>query len=243
MTLRRAALLPACALPALTLAACATTAERSARIGAQGVRQIAPAGTIDVSRPNPDIRVRRAVVVRDGELSAAAVELQNKGSRAQALVPLVIDVRDRRDKSIYRNDAVGLQPSLQQVALVPAGRSIWWVNDQLLGATAPRAVHAKVGAARTVARAPRITLQNVHFTSDAAGRYLTGTVVNATGRLQSNVPVFAVALRGDRVVAAGRSLVPKLPVTSPKPVHFRLIFIGDPSGARIALTTAPTIVR
>ena len=83
----------------------------------------------------------------------------------------------------------------------------------------------------------------MHFETDAAGTYLTGTVHNRSHALQRDVPVFAVAQRGGRVVAAGRALIPKLPATpGPKPVHFRLLFVGSPSGAKVTLTVAPTAV-
>jgi hypothetical protein len=54
--------------------------------------------------------------------------------------------------------------------------------------------------------------------------------------------VFAVALKGDKVVAAGRALVPKvLPGDPAKKPRFRLYFIGDPKGAKIDVTVAPNV--
>jgi hypothetical protein len=97
-----------------------------------------------------------------------------------------------------------------------------------------------VGAAKAAAAPPKVTLSGVHFEGDATGRYLTGTVVNGSHATLRNVPVFAVALKGKKVVAAGRALVAKLPAAgAPKPTHFRLFFVGEPRGARLALTVAP----
>ena len=228
---------------ASVLGGCESNQERSARIDAHGHEQIA-GGTIGTIRvENPTVKVRRAVIVRGaGGGSAAAIELRT-GGRAQANVPVQIDVRDAHGRSVYRNDTVGLQPSLQHLALIPPGRSVWWVDDQLLGATAPASVRAHVGTAQAIRRVPHIALSGVHFETDAAGTYLTGTVHNRSHVLQRDVPVFAVAQRGDRVVAAGRALVPKLPATpGPKSVHFRLLFVGSPSGAKVTLTVAPTAV-
>ena len=82
----------------------------------------------------------------------------------------------------------------------------------------------------------------MHFDSDATGRYLTGTVVNPSRSVLHDVPIFAVALKGSKVVAAGRALVPKVPAKgSPKKVVFRLFFVGDPRGARVQLTVAPNV--
>jgi hypothetical protein len=59
------------------------------------------------------------------------------------------------------------------------------------------------------------------------------------------MPIFAVALRGGRVVAGGRALVPNLPVSSaavkPKPTAFRIYLVGAPAGAHIELTAVPTV--
>jgi hypothetical protein len=56
------------------------------------------------------------------------------------------------------------------------------------------------------------------------------------------MPIFAVALRGGRIVAAGRALVPNLPASAGKPTGFRIYLVGSPAGARIELTPAPTVL-
>jgi hypothetical protein len=144
-------------------------------------------------------------------------------------------VRGAGGKSVYRNDLRGLQPALQHAALVPAGRSVWWVNDQLLGVTEASAVKARVGRGTAVSAAAKVSLTGVELGGDGV---LTGSVVNGADALQRDVPVFAVALRGSRVVAAGRALVPK--AKPHKPARFRLFFVGNPKGARLQLTVAPT---
>jgi hypothetical protein len=223
------------------LSACESTAEKSARIAAEGRDAVQAAGTLKI-RPNAEVRVARAVVVRGaGGAVAAAVEVRNTGGRAQRDVPVLINVRGAHGASLYQNDAVGLQPALQRLATVRAGASAWWVNDQVTVASVPRSVRARVGAAPSAARVPRVRVTGVHFEGDSTGRYLTGTVVNPSRRVLRNVPIFAVALKGSRVVAAGRAIVPKLPAArSPKKVVFRLFFVGEPRGARIALTVAPS---
>jgi hypothetical protein len=224
----------------LALSACQSTADRSARIAGEGRRKVQAGSRLEI-RPNGDVRVGRAVVIRGaGGAVAAAVELRNRSAQAQADVPVLIDVRDARGTSVYRNDAVGLQPALQRVALVRGHASAWWVNDQLLGAQAPRSVKARVGAAgRSGAHAPRIALRAMHFEGDATGRFLTGVVVNPLRTTLRGLAIFGVALRGQRVVAAGRALVPKLPPAGTRrQTTFRLFFVGDPRGAHVSLTVA-----
>jgi hypothetical protein len=222
------------------LSACESTADKSARIAEQGRAAVQASGTLKIRR-NADVRVARAVVVRGvGGAVAAAVEVRNTGGRAQRDVPVLIDVRDRHGASLYKNDAVGLQPALQRLATLRGRHSAWWVNDQVTVASAPKSVRARVGAAPFTTRIPRVRVTDVHFDGDSTGRYLTGTVVNPSRRVLRNVPIFAVALKGSRVVAAGRALVPKLPAAgAPKKVVFRLFFVGEPRGARIVVTVAP----
>jgi hypothetical protein len=240
--IRRATAVVVVLAGATGVTACESTADKSAQIAREGKKAVQDAGTLAIRR-STDLRVARAVVIRGtGGAVAAAVEVRNRGARAQRDVPVLIDVRDAKGGSLYKNDAVGLQPALQRLASVRAHKTSWWVNDQVTVASSPRSVMARVGAAPPAAAVPDVTLKDVHFASDATGRYLTGTVVNPSKAILRNVPVFAVALRGARVVAAGRALVPKLPAAGArKPTHFRLFFVGDPRGARVALTVAPTV--
>jgi hypothetical protein len=232
----------ALALAGLALAGCESNYARNDRAAREGKRLMASAGTVTLGATNRDVHVERALVVGGAGQLAAVVELRNSGSRPQAGVPLQIDVKGAGGKSVYRNDLDGLQPALQHAALVPPGRSVWWVDDQLLGVTSASGVSARVGRGADVASVPRVTLQGVEFTRDSDGAYLTGTVDNRSGRVQLNLPIFAVALRGKGVVAAGRALVAKAPLAGAgKPARFRLIFVGNPKGARLQLTVAPAV--
>ena len=233
----------ACVLLAVAagVSACESTADKSAKIAAEGRKAVSASETLKI-KPSAELRVARAVVVRgDGGAVAAAVEVRNRGASEQRDVPVLIDVRDAKGASLYKNDTVGLQPALQRLASVRSRQTAWWVNDQVTAAGASR-VRARVGAAPVAkpGSVPRVRVTGAHFDGDATGRYLTGTVVNPSRAVLTNVPIFAVALKGTRVVAAGRALVPKLPAAgSPKKVVFRLFFVGDPRGARVQLTVAP----
>ncbi len=84
------------------LSACESTADKSARIAAAGRDAVQAAGTLKI-RHNAEVRVARAVVVRGaGGAVAAAVEVRNAGARAQRDVPVLIDVRDARGASLYK---------------------------------------------------------------------------------------------------------------------------------------------
>jgi hypothetical protein len=225
---------------AAALSACESTQTKSARIAREGREAFQANRTLTVRR-SADVRVERTAIVRGaGGAIAAAVELRNAGARARRDVPVVIDVRSRGGTSLYKNDVVGLQPALQRLASLRAHGTAWWVNDQVTAASAPRRVVAEIGTAPAAAAIPALAIEDPHFDSDATGRYLTATVTNPTNKIFKQVPVFAVALKGTRVVAAGRAFVAKLlPASARKPAAFRIYFVGDARGARVALTIAP----
>jgi hypothetical protein len=120
----------------------------------------------------------------------------------------------------------------------------------VLASGTPSSVNVRIGAAGSTTRATAapasagVQVEGVHSGSDpVAGPYLAGSVVNHTGVAQHNMPIFAVALRGGRVVGAGRALVPSLSASAAgAPTVFRIYLVGSsPSGARIELTPAPSV--
>jgi hypothetical protein len=62
---------------------------------------------------------------------------------------------------------------------------------------------------------------------------------------QIKLTIYCVAIKGGRVVAAGRANVPILPPAAKagKPTHFAIFFIGDPRGAQLVLSAPPTVLR
>ena len=90
---------------------------------------------------------------------------------------------------------------------------------------------------------PQVQVSGVTLGSqELVGPYVEAHVVNHSGVAQHNMPVFAVALRGTRVVAAGRALVPSLAASgAASSTSFRVYLVGSPAGARIELTPAPVV--
>lgn len=235
---------------ALILSGCESTESESAKLGREGAKLIAGAGTVGLGGSNRAVHVGQVALVQGSGRTAAVVQLTNTGAGAQADVPVLIDVRSPRGASLYRNDIQGLEPSLQQMPLLRGHASGWWVDDQVLASGKPGSVKVRVGDAKGApARASAagasagVQVSTTGLGSDVAGPYLAGEVVNHTGVAQHNMPIFAVALRGGRVVAGGRALVPNLPVSSAtvKPTAFRIYLVGAPAGAHIELTAVPTV--
>src|SRR5262249_13204015 len=183
-------------------------------------------------------------VLKDENGAAAIVALRNTSAREQVQVPVAIDVKGAHGTSLFRNDAPGLEPTLIAAPLIGPHRTFLWVNDQINAAQPPTAVVAKVGPARAKApaRLPRIVVEPGGLADDpASGVYATGRVKNDSRIVQRKLVLFAVARKAGKVVAAGRGQIKKLnPGRHAKDTIF---FIGNPRGAKIAITAPPSTLE
>jgi hypothetical protein len=238
---RPAAALAATVAVALGASGCQTTQELSAKIARRLGHQSAIATTTGLGATNRDVRVTASALISSGGQSAVAVELTNTSAQAQTNFPVLIDVLDAKDRSVYRNDTKGIEPSLQQLALLPAHATAWWVDNEVLtAATGSLKVTAAVGAPTTAAPAtvPAITAVAVTASNSFPGPHVSLTVVNHSTVAQMQLPVYAVALRGGRVVGAGRGLVPALAAGARTALEVPMT--GSVDTSTISLTIAPT---
>ena len=233
----------AAALASLSLAACETTQETSSRLAA-GAKDVAKEHGLKIGRENRSIAVTGSSVLRDANGVAAVVLLRNSGP-AQAGVPIAIALRDAKGRDLYRNDLAGLDGSLTTIAVVPARGRTFWVNDQIQAAAAPRRATAKVGTARRAPSGPlpRMDLRRVAFEHDSDGVFARGIVENRSKLVQRRLVISCISRRGDRILAAGRAIVDRLPpAPTPKPASFRVYFIGNPKGGGLSCTAPPTVL-
>ncbi len=71
---------------------------------------------------------------------------------------------------------------------------------------------------------------------------MEGTVTNDSGIEQHGLTLFAVARKGDQVVAAGRGGIDTIPPDGgERPYH--IYFIGDPKGAQVTVTAPPSTLE
>ena len=147
---RRGAALAAAAMLLVSVAGCETTQQQSAKIGRALGKQSAIAAQTSLGRASGAVRVTRKVLLSAGGSAAVALELTNASAQAQVAFPVLIDVANAAGKSVYRNDTEGIEPSLQQLALLAPHASAWWVDNEVL-ASAPKSVSAKIGASTQTA--------------------------------------------------------------------------------------------
>lgn len=245
MSVRRASATGAAGLLALGLAACESSQTESARLERQGAKA-AVIGTVSAGARNPSVKVVDTTLLRSEMGTAAVVELENTGPATQVAVPIQIDVKDAKGASLYKNDVDGLQPALQQLALLRRGTPAIWVNDQVTAPTKAKRLAVQVGRAEAAAPGalPEIRLEKTRMDSDSSGALATGVVRNLSKIRQVNMPIYGVVRRGGRIVAAGRAIIERLnPEPQSRPTVFRIFFIGDPTGGKLDVVPVPTVLK
>jgi hypothetical protein len=229
---------------AIALCGCETTAETSARLEREAKRHAVASGGsargLSIKRASTKLKVVRAALLHSGERAAAVVTLRNVSGEPLRAAPIAVTAKDVRGGAVYTNSAPGLAPSLVSVPFVPARGELTWINDQVTGAAGATAVSATVGeGSRAPGRAPALRLRETRLAEDPAnGVGEEGTLANQSQAAQRELVIYAVARRGQRIVAAGRAVLPE--VAAGASVPFQIFFVGDPRGAHVELTVPPT---
>jgi len=239
MKRRSAALLSL--LGAIALAGCESTEQESAKIAKRLGHQRASAAITQIKGTNSNVRVVSAQIVSSASGSAAVLELSNNSSRAQADIPILITVFDAAGKTVYTNSTIGESSPSGELSLLEAHETAWWVDSSVLasGGTPVRVV-AKIGAPTASAPPPTLSAGKLASGSNFVGPFVSGSASNSSGAAAADVTVYAVALAGSRVVAAGQGLIPSLGAHGSAP--FQVNVVGKIKGATPAATLAPARV-
>jgi len=235
------ALLVALAL-ALALTGCETSAEKSAKLEKEALASNKHASTqgLQITRPSNQVKILASTLVHDSEGSAAVVELRNETAQALQAIPIAIEARDNHGASVYSNTAAGVGRSLVSVPYLAPHGQLYWVDDQVQGNGTPVSLSVRVGQASAYSGpAPAVSVTGVRsFEDPANGAGAEGSVRNGSAVPQRELVVFAVALSGARVLAAGRAVVPELGASAS--MRFQAYLVGEPAGARLQVSAPPS---
>ncbi len=239
--MRETILLCSLAAAALAFSGCESTVDAARKIARRGEIAFQQQG-ISVARVDTQVRVLGSTIISNNNGTAVVVALRNIGHVTMVNSPIAIDVRNAAGKSVFENNTPGIEADLSHVPLLPPGQVIEWVNDQVLPAGTPTAVIARVGAgARSRVSVASFPISDLRLVDDPVNGYnATGRVHNTSRLAQLNLVLFAVARRGNRIVAAGRAILTR--VAPGKSAVFHAYFIGNPQGARLSVTAPPSVL-
>jgi hypothetical protein len=228
---------------ALALTGCETTAEKSAKLEKEAQRhaKVSTQRGLSIARESTRVKVLSAIVLRSSEGAVAVVTLRNTSAHALRAVPLAVTVSDVRGKTLYQNDAPGLEAALVSMPSLAAHATSVWVDDQVPASGQPASASARVGEAPTAASLPQLGVSGVHLVEDPTnGVGAAGTVSNHSPIAQSNLVLYGLARRAGKIVAAGRAVIPELGKGAQLP--FQIFFVGDPRGAQLQVSAPASTV-
>jgi hypothetical protein len=196
-------------------------------------------------------------VISKGGSTAFVVTVHNSSSSQRGDLPISVGVRRAHRPPIYLNAQSGREDFYfgAHLPVVQPGQTLTWVytvRRRLPSAGKPFAIVGRVAspAAPAVDRLPVI-----HTASLGAARAETGgsrtqgpararvkvAVHNTSGIPQYQLPVFAVARRGGRYVAAGNLTIAQLDGQASTTIELGLV--GTPAHSHLQLEALPTTLK
>jgi len=217
------------------LTGCVPTQRIAARARLVDARILASQNLPVVGRADPQLSVGRPVVIRGASGTAIVVSVRNDSPRVLTDLPISVGIRDRRGRPEYLNRSANLDYFSSHVAAIAPHAAVTWVF------TSGRRVAPRTGAFATVGFPlfhPSLGdgLPQVVASADGVGSV---SVTNRSGIPQYDLPVYAVATRAGREVAAGVLSVPHLGTHGRTTVTVNLL--GNSRGAALRLLALPTI--
>ena len=223
----------------LAVSGCQTTQDKSAAIAAKAAKAEAP-GAIALGRPDAGVRVRSQTLVRGKDRSAIVVEVQNRGRRTLRGVPIGVTTVAPGQRPLT-NAMEGNDPLLLRVPELAPGAKVAWVNADLPALPAAGTARVKVGRAQSRARrpGPRLRVISVARTGDDGhgGIALAGAVRNLGTRTLHDVPVYIVARRAGKPVAAATGRIAELKPGARAP--FEAVLAGDGRSGDLTAVALP----
>ena len=241
-----AALVGLATLPlGVLLSGCVTTQQVAARARLVDDRIRASQSPLRLTHQNPDVRVTRVSLLPGLTGTALAVALRNTSTRSLTDLPIVVGLTTAAGRKLYLNRSANVDYLDNHVVVLPARGLVTWVYTS--GRRLPSAARpfAEVGVTQlpepVAGTLPRVAVNRVPSGSSSLARTLSVSVSNLSGIPQYSVPVYAVAVRSGRWLAAGRAIVAHLGTHGRATV--RLTLLGSPGAASVRLSVLPTIFQ
>ena len=196
---------------AVLLTGCVSTQTVASRARLVDARILASQIPTEVTRANPAVTVGAPVVIRDRAATAIVVTVRNDSARVLTDLPISVGVRTHSGRDSYLNSSTDLGYFANHVASIGPGATTTWVLTT--GARIPPGrVFATVGVAQlhpSLSRSlPSITVSLRAMQPERGDQVtLKVSILNRSAIPQYSLPIYAVALRGDHEVAAGRTTV------------------------------------
>lgn len=226
------------------LAGCTTTPQKAARLQLNNARIRLSQTPLRLGAGSSGVRVTavRLFTARTGKNAAVAVSVRNQNAKPVSDLPVLVGVNLPKGHRVELNAAAGVSYFRNHLPAIGAGAQLTWVltlNHRLPAGARP---FARVGSpdpsiATTIGSLPALRVSSVK--PSGAGTDLT--VQNSSGVTQYQLPVYALARRGARWVAAGEATIDELDGGAKS--QLRLPLVGNPSGATVSFEAPPTIFK
>ncbi|MFT4049498.1 MAG: hypothetical protein QM648_06620 [Solirubrobacterales bacterium] len=235
---RRFLLICAFALCAVVLTGCDTTRAKNDRAKIATDRVVVGDKGTKVRKAFSDVRVEQVALLRSGRRAAIAVLVTSHSDQTLSDLPIVVGVNSNGKRKQVNGRA--RQPYFDShVPALAAGGSTWWVY-----APARRVPHGKpyaIVGAPSFDQRPGRTIPKVELSRVVSGAHsVKGTVKNSTGFPQYQILLYAVALKGRAVVAAGSASNAKFGTGEEQ--TFQIKLVGRPPKGTAKPTAVPAIL-
>jgi hypothetical protein len=224
-------------LVAVVVSGCATTQDANKRISVRFDRTLASRKPLELHGTDRDVRIVRTSVVGGKGGSAIVVVLRNVGPEPVNDLPIEVGPQGGRALNTAAN-----VPYFQShaPAIGPGAEATWvYVTKQVLGSGE---VFARVGSPGSPPLTTAGHISELPTTASGTGASsVQAQITNDTGIPQYDLDVYAVARRGGRYVAAGRTSLVHLGVDSSTKVTLSLI--GDARHSQIQVFAPQTLFQ
>ncbi len=121
-----------CGVMGVSLSACESTEQESAKLNQEGQQLLAGQGALKLGAVNHSVKISDVSLLTSSGRAAVAMRLTGTSTSGQVNVPVLVNVSGPGGKLLYSNETGGLEASLQHVSLPRTGQPVWWVDDQVL---------------------------------------------------------------------------------------------------------------